>query len=84
MVSRRTGGSEGLGFGGRSDRLQALLDEPETGLRGVGGTWVRVAGILVLWQGLVFGRLAFVDEGAWLSVPVVVADLLRWFPSPRR
>lgn len=39
IVSRRTGGSEGLGFGARADQLQALIERPETGLAGVGGTW---------------------------------------------
>lgn len=37
IVSRKTGG-QGLGFGGRGELLAALADEPEQGLRPVGGT----------------------------------------------
>lgn len=82
VVSRRTGGSEGLGFGGRVEHLRALLDAPESGVGAVGGTW-GVQPMITAWNGTsgdlsAGGRLevAFRDR-------VVLSGILRAGLSPR-
>ncbi len=82
VVSRRTGGGEGLGFGGRADHLAVLMAESPARMGPLGGT-IAILPILTVWQG----------EGGLFSaggkVEIALRDRLvfggaaRWGLTPR-
>lgn len=82
VVSRRTGGGEGLGFGGRSDHLAALMAEEPGRMGGFGGT-IAIAPVLTVWQGdgglfSAGGRVDFAVRDR-----LVVGGAARWGLTPR-
>ncbi len=82
VVSRRTGGSEGLGFGGRADRLRAMAAEDPHAMGPIGGTWA-VQPVLSVWQ----GQHGVFSTGGRLQIAirdrVVLGGTVRFGLNPR-